>query len=148
MKISTKVEYGLIALTDIAMNSEQGTAVSASEIAQRQHISQKYLEQILMLLKQAGFVRAQKGLKGGYSLAKPTASVKLSEVLNALDNSILADTYTPEDAQNEGLRPTVNACLWGRINLYLRELTTNITLETFLEQCRESAEQSWDYYNI
>ena len=71
MKVSTRVEYGMLALTDIAMHSESGSRVSAPDIAERQGISQKYLEQILTHLKQAGLIRAQKGLRGGYALTRP-----------------------------------------------------------------------------
>ena len=89
MKVSTRVEYGMLALTDIALYSENGSSVSGPDIAERQNISQKYLEQILTHLKQAGLIRAQKGLRGGYTLSRPADSIRLSEVLNALDNGIL-----------------------------------------------------------
>ena len=64
MRVSTRVEYGMLALADIVLYSENGTSVSAPEIAEREEISQKYLEQILTQLKQAGLIRAQKGLRG------------------------------------------------------------------------------------
>ena len=64
MKVSTRVEYGLLALADIALYSENGTSVSGPDIAEREDISRKYLEQILTHLKQAGLIRAQKGLHG------------------------------------------------------------------------------------
>ena len=92
MKVSTRVEYGMLALTDIALHSENGSSVSAPDIAERQGISQKYLEQILTHLKQAGLIRAQKGLRGGYALTRPAGKIRLSEILNALDNSILEET--------------------------------------------------------
>ena len=79
MKVSTRVQYGMLALTDIALYSENGSAVSGPEIAERQDISQKYLEQILTHLKQAGLIRAQKGLRGGYTLARPADQIRLSE---------------------------------------------------------------------
>ena len=82
MRVSTRVEYGLIALTDIVLYGENGSAVSAPDIAQRENISHKYLEQILLLLRQAGFIIAQKGIRGGYALAKP------AELLNALTKSV------------------------------------------------------------
>ena len=90
MRVSTRVEYGMIALTDIAINCEDGSSVSTSDISERQRISQKYLEQILPLLRQAGLVRAQKGIRGGYTLSHPVDEIFLSDILNALDNSILA----------------------------------------------------------
>ena len=78
MKISTRVEYGILALTDIAMYSECGSSVSAPDIAVRQNISHKYLEQILIHLRQAGLIRAQKGLHGGYTLSRPADRIRLS----------------------------------------------------------------------
>ena len=81
MRISTRVEYGMLALTDIALYAENGTSVSAPDIAERQNISQKYLEQILTQLRQAGLIRAQKGLGGGYALSREPDKIKLSEFI-------------------------------------------------------------------
>ena len=105
MRVSTRVEYGLIALTDIVLYGENGSAVSAPDIAQRENISHKYLEQILLLLRQAGFIIAQKGIRGGYALAKPADKISMREVLNALDNTILADM--DDDKGNDGLRSII-----------------------------------------
>ena len=69
MRVSTRVEYGLIALMDIALHSENGSCVATWEIARRQNISKKYLEQILPQLRTGGFIKAQKGIRGGYTLA-------------------------------------------------------------------------------
>ena len=79
MKVSTRVEYGMLALADIAIHSEGGTSVSAPDIAERQDISRKYLEQILTHLRQAGLINAQKGLKGGYPLSRPAGMIRLSD---------------------------------------------------------------------
>ena len=91
MKFTAKAEYGLAALADIAIHSEQGEKATTVEIAQRQNISHKYLEQILLQLRQANLIRASKGQKGGYSLMTPASGIHISDVLNALDSSILAD---------------------------------------------------------
>ena len=72
LKISTKVEFGIIAVIDIASHSLNGNAVTTPEIAKRQNISKKYLEQILSSLSSAGLVRGQKGSNGGYVIAKAT----------------------------------------------------------------------------
>ncbi|MFR4476199.1 MAG: Rrf2 family transcriptional regulator [Ruminococcus callidus] len=71
MKISTKVECGIIALIDIAIHSENGEAVAVSSISKRQNISVKYLEQILVALRQTHLIRGIKGFKGGYVVARP-----------------------------------------------------------------------------
>ncbi|MCR5501985.1 MAG: Rrf2 family transcriptional regulator [Lachnospiraceae bacterium] len=146
MKVSTRVEYGLIALTDIVLHSADGQSVSAPEISQRQNISRKYLEQILMLLRQGGFITAQKGLRGGYTLSKPPGEIRLSEVLNALDSNILADM---DEGDEEGeLRSVINECFWGRINDSLKRYTNDLRLSDFADSCRNRFSGSWDMYTI
>ena len=145
MKVSTRVEYGMLALTDIALHSENGSSVSAPDIAERQGISQKYLEQILTHLKQAGLIRAQKGLRGGYALTRPAGKIRLSEILDALDNSILEET----DTGNSGtLRDAVNACLWQKMNRTMIDFAESKTLSEFLTDCRQQLTGEWDLYEI
>lgn len=146
MKISTRVEYGMLALTDIALYSDNGSSVSAPDIAERQNISQKYLEQILTHLKQAGLIRAQKGLRGGYALARSADRISIAEILNALDSDILEDV---DDAGTErNLRSAVNACLWKKLNRLLAEFTESKTLADFIQECREQMSGDWDLYII
>ncbi|MBE5788404.1 MAG: Rrf2 family transcriptional regulator [Clostridiales bacterium] len=146
MKFSTRVEYGVLALTDIALHSENGSSVSAPDIAERQGVSQKYLEQILTHLKQAGMIRAQKGLRGGYALARPAEGIRMSEILDALDNSILEDTRT----ENNGgtLRDAVNVCLWRKMNRSMIDFAENKMFSEFLTECREQLREEWDDYVI
>ncbi len=146
MRFSTRVEYGMIALTDIALHSESGSSVSAPDIAERQGISQKYLEQIMTHLKQTGIIRAQKGLRGGYTLARPADGIRMSEILNALDNSILEET---ESGGNSGsLRDAVNDCLWRKMNRAMTAFAENKTFSEFLAECREKVQDEWDFYVI
>ena len=145
MKVSTRVEYGMLALTDIALHSENGSSVSAPDIAERQGISQKYLEQILTHLKQAGLIRAQKGLRGGYALTRPAGKIRLSEILNALDNSILEETGTGNSGT---LRDAVNACLWQKMNRTMVDFAEGKTLSEFLTDCRQQLTGEWDLYEI
>lgn len=151
MKVSTRVEYGLIALTDIAINCEDGRTVSSADIAQRQNISQKYLEQIIMGLRQGGFVRGHKGSRGGYMLSRPASKIYLSEILNALDNSILADVHDEFD-QEEGdkgdIRSSVNTCLWNKLNGYMRTFTGQLTLADLINEYKGSSgeEKNYMYY--
>ena len=146
MKFSTRVDYGMIALTDIALHSENGSSISAPDIAARQEISQKYLEQILTHLKQAGLIRAQKGLRGGYALARPADRIRLSEILNALDNSILEETRAQGNSGN--LKDAVNVCLWQKINRSVIDFAENRMFSEFLSECREQLQGEWDDYVI
>ncbi|MCR5687208.1 MAG: Rrf2 family transcriptional regulator [Lachnospiraceae bacterium] len=146
MKVSTRVEYGLIALTDIVIHSENGQSVSGPDISARQHISQKYLEQILLLLRQAGFITAQKGLRGGYTLSCPPDSINMSDVLNALDGNILAEL---DDGGEDGdLRSAIKRCFWSKINSSLNRYTDSLTLSDFADGCRRCFPDSWDMYVI
>ena len=147
MKVSTKVQYGMLALTDIALYSENGSAVSGPEIAERQDISQKYLEQILTHLKQAGLIHAQKGLRGGYTLARPAAQIRLSEILNALDNSILEETDPAGETDGRSLRGAVNDCVWRELNHSVTVFAESRTLSDIMQKCRELS-GAWDMYVI
>ncbi|MCR5735747.1 MAG: Rrf2 family transcriptional regulator [Lachnospiraceae bacterium] len=146
MRVSTRVEYGLIALTDIVINSEKGESVSAPDIAKRQNISHKYLEQILLLLRQAGFISAQKGLRGGYVLACSPDKITLSDVLNALDQNILADMDT--HGNPDALGSVINECFWEKINRSLHRYADDLKLSDFADQCRSRISDNWDLYMI
>lgn len=135
MKISTKVECGIIALVDIAINSGSGKTVSIAGISSRQNISAKYLEQILIALKQAHIIHGQKGSHGGYTLSRPADQITFREIINALDVTILCDAYS-DSSTDSSYRSTVNSCLWDKMNSYLKNFSESITLADVAEQCR------------
>ena len=133
MKFTTKAEYGLAALADIAMQSERGKRAVTADIAKRQRISSKYLEQILLQLRRSNLIHASKGKNGGYYLSCAASGIKIADVLNALDSSILADAS--ETDSDDGIRMNLKVCLWDKINRNMREYTDNLTLAELLEQC-------------
>ncbi|MBR4554514.1 MAG: Rrf2 family transcriptional regulator [Ruminococcus sp.] len=145
MKVSTRVEYGLIALADIAIYSEEGAVVPASDISERQSISQKYLEQILVSLKHAGLIKAHKGSGGGYTLTRSADKITMSEVLNTLDDSILADSFQRDS--DSSIRDQVNLCFWNHVDANLREFAETVTLADFIAGCKNK-ENVWDMYVI
>lgn len=87
MNVSTKSEYGLRALMHLATNAERGP-VPAREIAEHWSVPVKYLEQILKLLKEGGFVESQIGVGGGYRLARPAALIVVGDVIRTLDGRL------------------------------------------------------------
>ena len=147
MRVSTRVEYGLIALMDIALHSENGSCVATWEIARRQNISKKYLEQILPQLRTGGFIKAQKGIRGGYTLACSPGYVTLADILNALDISVLEEMEIP-DSSGGTLDSIINICLCGKINSSLKKFAEGITLAEFAGQCRCMLSEDWDMYMI
>ena len=107
---------------------------------------QKYLEQIIIGLRQGGFVKGMKGSRGGYVLSRPADRIYLSEVLNALDNNILADAHEAEDEQSNDIRSSVNSCLWDKLNSYMRKFAEQMTLADVLGEYKKSMEESNMYY--
>jgi Rrf2 family protein len=84
MKLTTKGHYGFHAMIELARRQGQGP-VMIREIAARYGISEKYLEQIMRLLRQAGLVESSRGAGGGFWLAKPAAEIKAGEILVSLE---------------------------------------------------------------
>jgi len=86
MNISAKGRYGLQAMIELALSSSP--LVSLSSIAERQSISQNYLEQVFAALRRAGLVNSVKGAQGGYTLARPAAQISAGQILRACDANL------------------------------------------------------------
>lgn len=89
MKLSTKGRYAMVALADLAL-APAGDLVSLAEISRRQDISLPYLEQLFVKLRRAGLVEAVRGPGGGYRLARTPSEIRVSEVMEAVDESVNA----------------------------------------------------------
>lgn len=87
MKISTKGRYALRMLVDLAMHQNDGY-ISLKEIAERQDISKKYLEQIVPLLNKSGILKTNRGFQGGYMLSKSPSQISVGEVLRITEGSL------------------------------------------------------------
>ena len=87
MKLSTKGRYGLRELIDLAQYSGDAP-VSITSISARQDISERYLEQLMSMLKKAGLVSSVRGAGGGYVLAKDIKEISVGDVLRALEGSL------------------------------------------------------------
>lgn len=87
MKISTRGRYGLRLLVDIAEHGESGP-IALSVVAKRQNLSEKYLQQVALLLTRGGFLSSVKGSGGGYLLKEKSEEIKIYDVLDLLEGSI------------------------------------------------------------
>lgn len=135
MKMSTRGRYGLKAMVDLAVQSEN-SPVSLSSIAMRQNISENYLEQIIAIMKKAGLVKSQRGAGGGYRVAKPLNEISVGDILRALegDLSLVNCPSLSEDGQNaeydcETADTCVTKYVWGKVNSALNTTFDSITLE-------------------
>ena len=89
MKLSTKGRYAMVALVDLA-TVPGGHMTSLAEISKRQDISLPYLEQLFVRLRRAGLVASVRGPGGGYKLAKTPAEIRISEIFEAVDETVSA----------------------------------------------------------
>lgn len=137
MKISTKGRYGLRALIDLAKYSEI-EPVSISSIATRQGISERYLEQLMTLLKKAGIIKSIRGAAGGYVLAKDMADISVGDVLRALEGSLqpVECAAFGGDESCEAAGGCVTKYVWQRINESINRTVDEISLKQLVVESK------------
>ena len=142
MKISTKGKYGLRAMIDLAQYSEQ-EAVSISSIAQRQKISESYLEQLVAKLKKAGLVVSIRGAAGGYRLARPASGISVGDVLRALEGDVRAVICTAQTEEGcEGEELCVTKYVWQRINESIEKTVDEMMIDQLVAESRKAQEKA------
>ena len=134
MLISSKGRYALRVMLDLAENSK-GQFIPLKDITERQNISKKYLESIMVILSKAGFVEAMHGKGGGYKLSKEAAEYKVGDILRLTEG-----TLAPVMCLEENAKPCDRAdvCktlpLWTGLNCVISEYLGDISLEDVLQK--------------
>lgn len=144
MKLSTRARYGIRASLELACNYGKGP-IQIKTIAKRQEISVKYLEQLMAILKSAGFVRSIRGAKGGYVLAKPPNQVKLSDIFNALEGPIVTVECLESDEYCARAADCVARELWSQVQQAVIGVLESVTLEDLVERAKSD---KTSYYQI
>ena len=135
MKISTKGRYALQMLLDLA---EHGGCIALKDIAARQDISKKYLEQIIPMLGTADLLRANRGAQGGYSLARQPDQITVGEVLRLTEGNICPVDCAAEhgcECERSDICPTLP--VWRGLYRVIAEYLDGITLKDILDQQKE-----------
>ncbi len=135
MRLSSKSDYGLRALIDLAIHAG-GAPVQSHDIAARQGIPESYLNQLLILLRRAGLIRSVRGPQGGHHLARAARAISLADIVGALDG------LTAPDSANQGSDPrgsdtvtdAVARDVWERVDAAITDALGKITLDALLEQ--------------
>ncbi len=140
MKISTKGRYALRLMLDLALH-DNGEPVRIKDIAARQEISDKYLEQIISSLNKAGYVKSIRGPQGGYKLAKKPSYYTVGMILRLTEGS-LAPVACLDDEENQCLRQENCATLevWRRLDDAIKSVVDTITLADLVEWQEEKIE--------
>ena len=135
MKLSTKGRYGLRAMVDIAVYS-QDSPVPISAIAERQNISVRYLEQLLPKLKKAGIIKSIRGAQGGYMLDKDPKDISAGDILRTLEGDLTpidCAAFTGDTSTCSGTKFCVTKTVWQRINDSVQQAVDSITLQELME---------------
>jgi len=139
MRLSTKGEYASRAMLELSLRYEDGP-LHSREISKAQEIPPRFLEQILLLLKRAGYLKSRKGQKGGYVLAKPPAEINVAEVIRVMDGplapidcvSVMAHQTCPME-KTCGLR-----WLWKDVRDAVAEILEKTTFADLVEKSGRS----------
>lgn len=134
MRISTRGKYGVRAMLELAMGYGQGP-IPLKVIAERQQISEHYLEQLMGTLRRAGLVNSVRGAQGGYELAFPPGEIKIGQIIRVLEGPI-----APVECVEDGVDPACErfeACatrlLWERLRDSMTEVLDSTTLTDLCE---------------
>ncbi|MBI3909829.1 MAG: Rrf2 family transcriptional regulator [Armatimonadetes bacterium] len=138
--LSSRGKYATRALLDLSLRYEEGP-VQIQDIAERQLIPAKYLEQILLALKRFGFVRSRKGPGGGYFLAKPPHAITLGAVVRAMDGPLAPISCVSVSGYMECGCPTPESCglrtVWKEARDALAAVLDNTTFADIRDQHRK-----------
>lgn len=139
MKISTKGRYALRLMLDLAENQSDGF-VALKDIAERQGISKKYLEQIVPLLNKSGVLKTTRGYQGGYMLAKKPEEYTVGDILRITEGS-LAPVACLDDEVN--MCNKADSCMtlpvWKGLDKVISEYLDSITLQSIIDNHRAAA---------
>jgi len=136
MKISTKGRYALRMLLDLAVN-DKGGYTALRDVAERQNISKKYLEQIVPVLHKAEILVTTRGFQGGYKLAREPKDIKVGEVLRLTEGN-LAPVVCLETEKNSCKRSgeCVTLHIWEGLQKVIADYLDSITLQDMIEKCQ------------
>ena len=145
MKLSTKGRYGLRAIIDLAMHSEEESeTASIQSIAARQGISETYLEQLMRLLKQHQLITSVRGAGGVYRLAKDAAQISVGDVLRALEGDLnpVDCSAIRESGGCEGADSCVTKYVWKKMNDAIQNAVDSIMLDELVNESRKLGEEN------
>ena len=142
MKISVKSEYALLAILELACEYNSRNFCSLEEIAQHQLIPQPFLVQILIELKNAGYVESRRGANGGYRLLVHPKKIKVGEILELIEGPILPVKSTarksrPKAKSKGQMKESILVSLWKDIRTSIEQVVNKVTFDQLAIQCQK-----------
>lgn len=140
MKISTKGRYAVRVMLDLALNNT-GECIRVKDIAGRQGISEKYLEQIMAVLNRAGYVKSVRGAQGGYRMAKDPGEYTVGMILRLTEGTMAPVACLEEGAPEcERSKTCETLEVWKKLYEAVNNVIDNVTVADLAEQHRNRAE--------
>jgi len=143
MKLSTRTRYGIRAAIELAGHYGEGP-VQIRIIADKQAISVKYLEQLMVMLKSGGFVHSVRGSKGGYVLSREPGQIKLDELFLALEGSIATAECVDDESYCARAADCVAREVWAQVQRAVLGVLGSLTLGELVERAK-NRRQSLNY---
>lgn len=140
MKISTRGRYALRLMLGIAVHGE-GEPVSLRDVAMREGISDKYLEQIVTPLNRAGLVKSVRGAGGGYLLTRAPEEYTVGEILRVLEGELVPVSCADAPGECSRSEFCVTQEVWAKIAAAVSNVVDNITLANLVQRYREKREK-------
>lgn len=144
MELNTKGRYAVMAMSDLAKYDASG-AVPLSAIAERQHISIAYLEQIFLKLRRAGLVESARGRSGGYRLGRPASAITVAEVMVAVEEDVRMTRCAGE--RGHACMPTgrcLTHTLWETLGQRIADFLGGVTLQDVIDGLPTESRMSMD----
>ncbi|HHY82284.1 MAG TPA: Rrf2 family transcriptional regulator [Clostridiales bacterium] len=147
MKLSTKGRYGVKAMFDLALHGGD-TPLSLKTIAERQDISEPYLEQLISTLRKAGLVKSVRGAQGGYLLARSPDQITVGSIIRSLEGSMAPTECVAEDepVNCEKADYCVTRLIWEKIRKSIDHVIDSITLQDMIDDYKKVSSQDNMYY--
>ena len=147
MKLSTKGRYSTRAMLELALHYG-GAPVLLKDIAERQQISERYLEQLVGPLTAAGLVKSTRGPRGGFTLAKPPSQIKLSEIIQISEGSISPVECVDDSRACSLAARCVTRDVWAEMGRAMSRVLESTTLQKLVERQREKDYPEAGMYHI
>ena len=132
MRISTRGRYALRLMLDLATNYT-GKPIRLKDVAKRQEISDKYLEQIISILNKAGFVRSVRGPQGGYFLTRKPEEYTVGMILRLTEGSLAPVACVEEENTCEKIHDCATILVWQKMNEAINDVVDHMTLQDLVD---------------
>ncbi|MEL7143748.1 MAG: Rrf2 family transcriptional regulator [Cyanobacteria bacterium J06573_11] len=143
MELSCKSEYALLALIELSLHYSQGDPLRICQIASQQNIPDRYLEQLLATLRRGGFVKSQRGAKGGYLLTREPWKITLLDVISCIEGF---DTKSKEIKSPKSTEGAVVCDVWKEARQAAESVLEGYTLQDLVDKRNARQQVDLMYY--